>query len=109
MTKYQFSMPCPPFLDLEGWVDFDFVQHYGDVEPQGVTINSVEINTDLVRDRQIQRGEPVRDNLPDTRLGDEYMRLLIEHLQGDAWEDAIDVAVRQDDLNGPDYWQGYGS
>jgi len=99
VTKYGFTLNIDDLLEIEGWCELTISWDL-DGEPQGIDVDAVEIDTTVERDREINRGQPIIDNLPDNRLWDEIRLRLIEHLNdvAGAWDDCMSAAERQGDI-----------
>jgi hypothetical protein len=92
-------MTIDDLLQIEGWAEFSVV-YDSDCEPQWIDVDAVEIGGDIHRDRQINRGDAIRDNLPDSILWDQIRMKITEHLndEAEAWSGCLDAAEHQGDL-----------
>jgi len=87
-------------VPMEGWAQIS-ISYDLDNEPQWVDVEAIERDTSTERDRQIQSGAAIEDNIPHTKHGDQIVAKVIEWCNGDGWEWCMDAAKRTGSIPEP--------
>jgi len=87
-------------IPQEGWARIAITWDM-DNEPQWVDVEAIELDATVERDRQIQSGAAIEDNVPDNQYGDRIVASVIEWCNGDGWEWCMDAAERTGSIPEP--------